>query len=152
IWKRVDGMSALGEDVELWLGTVVSTGPQTITVAFSGLLTGLSVELSAQEFTANLGVSTAWTVDQANSIGMTPAGYFVGFPTLTPTNPGELYYGYAFTQNVALAGGTTGFTYTPTAEQKIVAYNPAVTSPTVSPTASQAPAGSYIVLGILLRA
>ena len=138
---------SVGGDEEIWYGKVTTTGSSTITFTWSSSVSGHTTEYDAQEFTAGLGSNTVWSVDTtATHNGSSSTS--VAFPSLTPSGSDELYFGYAVEANTASAGSTSGFTYGVTAEGNVVAYDPNV-SGTVSPTASQSPAGVSSSIAVL---
>src|ERR1039458_9320636 len=150
-WTRlVSFQDNASHDLELWLGTVSTTGTSSITVNFSSSVSSNSIELAAQEFTAGLGSSTLWTKDAAagqnNALSTTIAS-----PPLTPTETGELYFGYSRSPGEALAGSTSGFTYGQTADGNMVLFDPSVSSH-VAPTSTQSPANTSAAVGALLEA
>jgi hypothetical protein len=151
--KAVQFISARGHDIEMWFGTVTAVGPSRITFTWpSPGISGYWTEYTSQEFTAGLGASTVWAVDdgQAGSLNG-PLSTNVPYPTLTSSEPGDLYYGYAGIPNAPSVGGTPGFTYGITTGQNIVCYDTDV-SGTVSPSASQYPAGLSEMVAALLTA
>ena len=153
-WKRATQfVSARGHDIELWFGIVTSTGPAQITFTWpSPGVAGFWTEYTSQEFTAGLGATTAWSIDNGQAGTLNGASStVVPYPTLTPTAPGDLYYGYAGMPNSPSVGSSSGFTYEVTEGQNIIAYNTDVTGK-VSPTASQSPAGQSEIAAALLKA
>jgi len=122
-------------NLQLWTGTVSTPGTSTVTVAFSASVTSIDTGLSAQEFSASSGSSTAWGVDNGRAISNTSSAT-VTFPRLTPKGTGELYFGYDATANPASAGTTSGFHYAITANDDVVAYDTNVSS-AAQPTARQ---------------
>ena len=150
-WTRLEQyQNSFPSDEELWLGTVTSTGTSTVTVGFSTSVASDHVELSAQEFTAGLGASTVWGRDKAGSQSNASSST-VALPSLTPTGSSELYFGYGGVANSASAGSTSGFAYAITADNNVIAYDTNVSS-SVSPTASQSPAGTSFALAALVTA
>ena len=120
-------------NLKLWTGTVSTPGASTVTVAFPVSVTSIDTGLSAQEFSASSGSSTAWGTDTGGGISNTSSAT-VTFPKLTPKGTGELYFGYDATANPASAGTTSGFHYAITSSDDIVAYDTNVSS-AVQPTA-----------------
>src|SRR6185312_9767393 len=138
-----------GRDIELWLGTVTTTGTSSIRVGYSASVGSSDVELVAQEFTAGLGSATLWAKDAAagqNNASSTSIAY----PSLTASGPGELYVGYARSPNSESAGSTPGFTYHQSYEANTVVFDPNV-SGTAAPTATQSPAGTSAAVGALIK-
>ena len=97
-WNRaVQFISARDHDIELWFGTVTTAGSSEITFNWSSPgINGSWTEYTAQEFTADLGAGTTWSIDngQAESLDG-PSSTTVPYPTLTSSGSGDLYYGYA---------------------------------------------------------
>ena len=150
-WKKLTS-AVDGADVELWLGTVVTAGPSTITLGFSGAIGLTGVELSSQEYASTTGSSTTWSADTANYSDNTSSSTSVTMPTLTPSGPGELYVGYARIASTGVAGSTSGFTYDVTTPNgNLFTFNPSVSGP-VAPAASQTSAGTSLAVAVLLKA
>jgi hypothetical protein len=153
-WNRaVQFISVRDHDIELWFGTVTTAGSSEITFNWSSPgINGSWTEYTAQEFTADLGAGTTWSIDngQAESLDG-PSSTTVPYPTLTSSGSGDLYYGYAGMPNAPSAGSTSGFTYDVTTGDNLVSYDTDV-SGTVSPTASQSPAGQSEMVAALLTA
>ena len=147
--KGTQFQGSVGNDVEIWYGTVTSTGASTITFTWSATPTG-GIDYAAQEFTAGLGASTVWALDKPGTTNGA-SSTSVPFPSLAPSGSGELYFGFAVVANTASAGATTGFTYAVTSDSNGVAYDTNV-SGSVSPTATQSPAGTSSSAGVLLTA
>ena len=151
--KAVQFVSARGHDIELWYGTVTTPGSADITFTWpSPGVSGLWTEYTDQEFSSGFGVRTIWSVDngQAASVNGT-LSTALPYPTLTPSLSGDLYYGFAGIPNNPVEGSTPGFTYSINGGLNVICYDTNVTS-TVSPTASQSPAGLSEIVGALLRA
>jgi hypothetical protein len=151
IWtKLVSFQDNASHDLEIWLGTVTSTGSSTITVGYSASVSGVSIELTSQEFTAGLGASTIWTRDtgggQSNA-----ASTIVASPAFTTAGAGELYLSYSRSPGEVLPGRTSGFTYDQTALGNMVLYDPNV-SGAVAPTSTQSPANTSSAIGALIEA
>jgi RHS repeat-associated protein len=143
--------SSQSRDVEEWLGTITSTARSTITVTYSGSVSGVDTELDAQEYTNGTGSSTTWANDVVGASQNDTSSTTVTFPTLTPTGSSELYVGFARIPNPPSAGPTTGFTYDTSTNGNGYIYNPSV-SAAVSPTQSQSPAGQSLAVGALITA
>ena len=137
--------------VSLWMGTVGTAGPATVSVSFSASVTSVGTELALQEFSSGLGASTTWAIDKTGS-QTDASSSTVAFPGLAPAGTDELYVGYAWVLQEGEAGTTPGVTYDilPTSAD-IFLYDPGV-STTVAPAAAQAPAGTATVVGALLTA
>lgn len=149
-WSRVSYTTVSG-DIEEWLGAITTTGSSTITVTFSGSISGVQDELLAQEFSSSTGSSTTWALDVAGNATTSSNSTTVTMPTLSPAGSGELYVDYSAVDNSGSAGSTTGFTYDVTSEGSIFAYDPSVSS-SVTPIASQSPTGTYTETAALLTA
>ncbi len=138
-------------DIELWLGTVTTSGSSTIKVTYSGSVSSTSTELAAQEYTSSAGSSTTWTKDVVSSVDTTSNSTALTFPTLTPSGTAELYVGYNREDNTSSAGSTSGVTYQITSLSNVYIYDPNVSS-TLSPKATQSPAGLSLSVGALIEA
>jgi hypothetical protein len=151
-WTRVEGpyTGYAGNDLEIWTGTVSTTGASTISVSFSGAVTSVYTGLASHEFSASSGSSTVWGTDAHGGISGA-SSTTVTFPKLTPTGTGELYFGYAAVANTGSAGTTSGFSYGTTADADVVAYDTGV-SGAVQPTAKQSPAGVSGGVAVLITA
>jgi len=153
-WKRaVQFVSTRSHDIEEWFGTVTEAGTSDIDFTWpSPGVDGFWTEYTSQEFTAGLGATTVWAVDngQAESLNG-PSSTTIAYPTLTSSRPADLYYGYAGMPNPGSAGDTPGFTYEVTEGENVICYDSSV-SGTVSPTAAQSPAGVTEIAALLLSA
>ena len=97
----------MGADEEIWTGKVTSTGSSTITFTWSGTVTGHYEEYGVQEFSAGLGANTAWALDKSGTVNGA-SSTTVPFPSLTPSGPGELYFGYTVSQQRGHGGEHVG--------------------------------------------
>jgi RHS repeat-associated protein len=135
-------------NIELWLGTVTSTGSSTITVAYTTGIGSTFVDIAAQEFTNGTGASTTWSEDTSGVLNNNWSST-VSLPTLTASASGELYVGLAFTEYTVTAGSTSGFTYD-SLSSGLYTFNPNI-SGTVTPSATMT-IGNYGSLGVTLAA
>ncbi len=149
-WTRAANVSEDGNDLQIWIGTVSTTGTSTITVTFSGSVTSTYTGLAVHEFSASSGSGTVWGIDSASGIS-NASSTTVTFPKLTPTGTGELYFGYAAVANNAAAGSTSGFSYATTSDADVATYNTNV-SAAVQPTAKQSPAGASGAVAVFITA
>ncbi|MGD0381748.1 MAG: IPT/TIG domain-containing protein, partial [Acidimicrobiales bacterium] len=150
-WAQAEDYAGYsGHDLEIWTGTVTTTGASTIAVTFSASVTAVYTGLAAQEFSASSGSSTVWAVGSGSGISNT-SSTTVTLPKLTPTGTGELYFGYAAIANNGAAGTTTGFTYATTSDADVATYDTNV-SAAIQPTAKQSPAGVSGAVGVLISA
>ena len=151
-WTRAEGpyTGYAGHDLEIWTGTVATTGSSTITVTFSASVSATYTELAAQEFSASSGSSTAWGLDTAAGIS-NASSTTVTSPPLTPSGSGELYLAYDGVANTGSAGTTSGFTYSVTSDADVATYDTSV-STAVQPTAKQSPAGVSGAVAVLVEA
>ena len=150
-WTKVTSSANGGVDKELWLGTVDTTGASTITVTYSSSLGSTWAELDAQEFASSTGTSTTWGTDVTGTTDNTTSSTSMTLPSLTPTSTDELYVGFAQAGETAGSGSTSGFTYFDTAGTNAYVYDPSVTG-SVSPTATQSPAGTSSTVAALITA
>ena len=151
-WTRAGGPYSgySGHDLEIWTGTVTTTGASTVTVAFSASVTAVYTGLATQEFSASSGTATVWGTDTKAGVS-NASSTTVTFPALTPAGTGELYFAYDAVANSASAGTTSGFTYTTTSDGDVTTYDTGVSS-AVAPTAKQSPAGVSGGVAVLLTA
>ncbi len=152
-WTKLESATDSNDDreVELWLGTVNSTGSSTIYMNYSGDTNGAYVDLSVQEFSAGLGQNTHWSADKASSASTTSSTSTISLPSLTPSGSNELYVGYAWLPQYVTTGSTAGVSYPITAAGNLFAYDGDVSS-AIAPTAIQSPDGDYQAVGALITA
>lgn len=140
--------------VELWVGTVTSTGSSTITVTYSS--SPGAEEIAATEFTAaGVNASTSWGIESSNSLLNSSSSTTVTYPSATAVNGSELYVGYAQVQNPpATAGSTTNFSYIQTSTQhNMITYDTSLAANTAyQPTANQNSAGQSNTVDAVLTA
>ena len=138
----------------MWVGTVTTTGAQTITVTYSS--SPGTEEITATEFTAaGVNGATNWGIDASGSQLNTTASTTVTFPSINSTNSDELYVGYSQVQYPpASAGTTTNFNYIITSIQhNVLAYDLSTNANTnYQPTATQSTAGESNAIAIMLTA
>ncbi len=121
---------------EMWLGTVTSAGSaSTVTVVYSGSVSGDSIELDCQEFTNGTGAGTTWALDGAVAGTSNTASTSATFPTLTPTAAGEIYFAHWFTSSSTInSTPTSGYSTQKDAFTDGILYNPSCTASAQSPT------------------
>jgi hypothetical protein len=151
MYEDVPSWSGQPHDTEIWLGTVGTTGPSTISVRYTGSVASMNIDLAAQEFTAGLGASTKWSKDSGAGQENTTPSTNVPFPTLTSSGSSELYFGYAWVPEVALAGSANGVTYDVTADSNVVCFDPSV-SGALTPVATQTLTDPSASIGVLIGA
>ena len=125
----------------IWYGTVAAPGPSTIAFEWSGPITGDNAEYEAQEFSGGAG----WYLDGAGSLD-NPASTIVSFPSLIPSNEGDLYFAYADYGTSPASGGPGGYTYIITPDHNQIAYGVRVEEPPRSLLPSAAPSTTVAVL------
>jgi len=146
-----DAFGTTHHDTEIWQGEVSAPGTSDITVGFSSPLTGLNIDVFAQEFTAGLGSATTWSKDVGADQSNAAASTEVDYPPLTPSATGELYFGYAWVPGNAIAGSTPGVNYDFTYDGNMICFDPAVSSE-LAPVASQDAAAESATIAVLIRA
>ena len=107
-WSRVVFNNGNGtvNRVEMWAGTVSTTGSSTITVTYSA--SPGANEISVTEFTAaGVNASTSWGIQSSSYQLNSSASTTVTYPNLTSVNGSELYVGYAQVQNPPATSGST---------------------------------------------
>lgn len=140
--------------VEMWVGTVATTGSSPITVTYSA--SPGAAEITATEYTASgVNAATSWGIESAASLLNSTASTTVTFPNMTAINGSELYVGYAQVQNPpASSGSTSGFSYITTSTQhNVLTYNTSLSANTsYQPTASQNSVGQSNAVAAVLTA
>lgn len=89
-------------------GTVTSTSTQTVTVTWSGTAPS-DIRIAGSEFSSTVG---SWVLDVQGNVGGGGAGEGSTWASLTPAASGELYWGFCLDETEAVAGSTSGYTYT----------------------------------------
>lgn len=110
-WKPLITTNGNGFDVELWWGVINSTAPSTPTVNISSATNATYGVAGFIEFHAS--AAGTWTPDtvtaQTNIVSGPTSG---NYPSMTPTNTGELQLGGAAAASArAWGGSTSGYTY-----------------------------------------
>jgi hypothetical protein len=148
-WSQATGFTdtLTASRVDIFYGTVTGSGSATATVTFSGSVATTSTEICAQEFASSV-PNTAWLIGAAGA-KTNGTGTTLTFPTLTAGISGQLYFGYAYVANNAVAGATAGYTYNVTTSNNLVVFNPAANGPT-TPSAAQSPSGNWTTVGVVL--
>jgi hypothetical protein len=112
-------------------GPVTSTGSQTITAATTG---GTIAEIVSGEFVP----PASTTVSQDGLYGTNHGtGSTIPMASLTPSQTGDLYWGYAIAAGTASSGGTSGFVYLVTGTSNAIVYSlnaPSPSAPVVNGT------------------
>lgn len=111
----------------LFMGTVTAASTATVTLAWDGSAS-TTFRIAGQEFSSTVG---SWALDVQGTIDSLFGTSF--WAQLSPTQAGELYFGYAINSATASAGSTPGFTYEIDAHGNGVAYNAACTSAAQQP-------------------
>jgi hypothetical protein len=139
---------------ELWIGTVTSAGSaSTVTVVYSGSVTGDSIELDCQEFTNGTGAGTTWTLDGSVAGTTNTASTSCTFPTLTPSGAGELYFGHWFTSSSTInSSPTSGYATAKDAFTDGIIYNPACSASAQSPTGTISTSNASYTIAMLVIA
>jgi hypothetical protein len=152
-WTRAVNPSTpfTGVDLEIWTGIVTSVGTSTVTVNYASSVSADYTGVAAWEFSASSGTATAWNIG-SNGSQSEGSSTSLTFPNLTPSGPGQLYFGYAVTQDTTgVAGSTAGYTYKVMSDGDVAAYNTNV-STTTMPAATATPAGASGSAGVIIYA
>jgi len=155
-WSKVIANAGNGtvNRVEMWVGTVTSTGSTSLSVTYSS--SPGANEITATEFTAaGVNASTSWGIESSAAQLNSSASTTVTFPNATAVNGSELYIGYGQVQNPpATAGSTSGFSYLVTSTQhNILAYNTSLSAnASYQPTATQNSSGQSNTIEAVLTA
>lgn len=140
--------STFGGGPALWMGQVVTPGPDTLNVTWGAH--AHTTYLGTSQFTATVTQGPPiWTVDKVGSPA-SGSGTTITWPALTPTGTGELYVGLSAEGGTPSAGATAGFTYGQDAPVNEYCYNPTV-SAVATPTCTQT-SGTWNANGALMRA
>lgn len=144
-WSHVVSTgSSNGSIAEIWWGQVTSTTtPTTLTITWSGSMTGLTTELASQMFQTTVG-SPIWAIQTSNSsTGST--GTTLTWPSLTPVGT-QAYFGAGIPVNQGSAGSTTGYTYLVTGDTSVCLYDPGISTAS-APTCTQNVSSGYDCVG-----
>ena len=126
----------------VFIGTVTAASAAAVTVSWSG--TAPSFLVSGQEFSSTNGAA-AVTLDKQ---GLLDSGAGTAtWPSLTPANPSELYFGYCGAFNDT-AGSTSGYVYQDDGNGNGLAYNLSCAAGT--PTAPVWGTGAQLTFGIVI--
>ena len=149
-WAKVDSVSFANGKVEMWIGTVSSSGSSTITAIFSGAIGSTLFTLSCDEFTGPY-VSSLWSISSYSSTTSGPTTS-VTWPTLNGAASGySIYVGWVVGGS-EVKGSTSGFSYQLDSGDAWgdTCWMPlCVNSQAYTPTATQN-GGSYATIGAIL--
>ena len=142
---------------EIWWGTIIASGTNTINVTWSGSISALSPELVADSFTTNYPATWGLISASGNAAASTTNVTFPNLisnntlnPQLTSNNP-QLYWGYSEETTTATPGTTSGFTYSLTAQGNIFLYNKPLSPDTsYAPTGTQATGNNTCIAAIFM--
>lgn len=138
----LDGTGSANESI--WIGKMTAAGADTLTVSFSGSVTGITNTIDAHPFHSSL-ASPSWTVDGTGGHLANSASTTVSFPTLAPSgsNP-ELYWGHARVPGTATTPTPAGFATSNDSNGDPEIYRVSVSS-SVSPTLTQSSGTSQTI-------
>lgn len=138
----LDGTGSANESI--WIGKMTAAGADTLTVSFSGSVTGITNTIDAHPFHSSL-ASPSWTVDGTGGHLANSASTTVSFPTLAPSgsNP-ELYWGHARVPGTATTPTPAGFATSNDSNGDPEIYGVSVSS-SVSPTLTQSSGTSQTI-------
>jgi hypothetical protein len=145
------GMTPSGAYCAIWIGTTTAASATArVTMTFAASPGQSTVETGFQEFTSAR-TTPVWAVvaggSQAASAGM---GTVLGYPSLTPSSAGELYWGYGETAGVGTAGSTPGYFYAVTSVYtNVICWNLSASAGVQAPAAVSV-TGPGIALGVLV--
>ena len=133
----------------VFLGTPTGTGAATATVTFTGG-TPTGITTVGQQFSTTYS-SKAIDGTQGNlDISSAGAGT-VTYPSLTPTQAGDLYFCYCAWIGTAVAGATSGYVYQTDAVDDGMVYNVACTTGAQAPTWAANATAAYLGIAVLLK-
>lgn len=152
-WTRIAGnFVGTTNTLAIWMGTVTTTGPSTVTITGSGSLAAVTTRLIAQQLTSAGGAGTTWSVDVAGTGRNNSSSATVTYPTITPGGGNRIYVGYAQDTSVGLlTGATAGYTVVLGNGNNQLIYNATVTG-AQTPTSLQTSAGVSSTLGVTITA
>lgn len=136
---------------EMWYGVVTSTGTTTVTVTYSGSVTSILCRLFVDSWSSSDGSSSAWSVVNTGGPTRTVSSGTITYPSVTSGSAGGLYEGFAFGNQVASAGSTSGFGYLdPSSGIGQICFNGSLADNTAyQPTASYGTnSASYVIAAI----
>lgn len=137
--------------ISLWVGTITSTGSDTMSVTWAGAAPGVNAfEVVVDELVSGLGSTNVWAVVTNGSIRGTGAATNV-YPSLTSnTVTLQAYWGYQLWSVSATGGTGTGYTFTVTGTSNLVAFNGALaTSTATQPSGSGTGGPTWAAAGIV---
>jgi hypothetical protein len=105
-----------------FIGQVVTASSHTVTVTTN---TGSPAMRAAGSEFSNTSGFAAVTLDASANVDVASAG---SFPSVTPSQAGDLYWSYVFDNGTGTAGSTSGFTYRIDANGNPLCYNTSCTS------------------------
>lgn len=140
--------------VDLWLGVVTNANSaESMQFNFTGsaAITSTVNSYTVQAFTAG-GQGTTWAVDAALATSTNTASTTITYPTLTPSDSGELYFGYGISGSALTTGQTAGYTVVtdPTPVNAII-WDTGV-SGVQSPTSTQTSSATSMGIGVIISA
>lgn len=109
----------------LFAGTVTSTSEETVTISWSGT-TPATIRAAGQEFN----VTGTWSLDIQGHVDSSGTS---DWASLTPSRSGDLYFGYCWNTNVAIAGNSLGYLYEDDNESNGLAFDIDCTSSAQEP-------------------
>jgi Protein of unknown function (DUF4038)/Putative Ig domain len=128
----------------VFIGTVTANSAATVTVSWSG--TAPACAVGWQEFSSTNGAASV-TLDPGKIAVLDNSSGTVNWPSLTPTNNGELYFGYTGCYAIA-NGATSGYVYQDDGNGQAMAYNLNCSAGT--PTAPVWGTGTTAIAGIVV--
>lgn len=137
----------------VWLGTITSTGADTITVTWNTTPGAGAFEVVVDELNSGLGSTTVWSVVTSGTLRGTGAATNL-FPRLTSnTVTLQAYWGYQIWSVSATGGTGTGFTFTTTATSNLITFDGALaTSTSFQPSGSGTGGPTWAGAGIVSAA
>lgn len=135
--------------VAIYYGIITSVGAATLTVGFSPSNAGIATRITAQQF--SIGQPAQWTLDKTGGSLNTVNSTTLSWPSLVPTQAGELYVGIARISNIPSAGSNPGYVYNALGAGAMFIYNGTATAATQAPT-NPMTAGTQVSVAIMLTA
>lgn len=146
--STADGVHTL----QLWKGVTTSIGAASATVGWSTAISSTGSELSAMGVHCDALSNWVWATA---AITKATAVTSYSWPALTAlkSDAGEAYLGYVADSTTAVAGSTSGFTYSTDSNGNMNIYNLALAAgSTYTPAGSASSSGNTFAIGGILRA
>jgi IPT/TIG domain len=153
-WQRALTYTNTGTDTlyyEVWWGVATSTGPSTVSIAYSADVSQWAIELIADSFTT--ASTLPWAVVTSGG-SSNPSSTTASWPALTSNNlADQLYWGASEEESNATSSPTPGFTSDLTSHGNCFVYDGGLAPSTrYAPTCGESPADVSTAVGVIFSA